>query len=119
MANIQPRRARNGRLTFRVQVRLHGHPPVNRSFHRRTDARLWAQQIESSIRRGEALATNEARKHTVAELVDRRLELLERRKPHSVKDQRRILEWWKDQLGAYALANVTPALIASKRDKLL
>jgi len=119
MANIQQRRGKGGRWTFRVQVRLRGHPSVTRTFHRRTDARDWAQQTETSIRRGEALATNEARKHTLAELIDRRLELLQRRKPNSVKDQRRILDWWKTELGAYALANITPAVIASKRDKLL
>ncbi len=119
MANIQVRKGREGRTSYRAQVRLRGHPPLSRTFERKTDARVWAQQTETSIRRGEALATNEARKHTVAELIDRHLEMLERRKPSSIKDQRRILTWWRDELGDYALVNVTPAVVAARRDKLL
>lgn len=119
MANIQPRRTKDGQVTFRVQVRLRGHPPVSRSFERRTDARLWAQQMEASIRKGDALPTVEARKHTLGALVDRYLEGLERRRPEAVAKQRQILGWWKEQMGAYSLNNVTPALIAEKRDELL
>lgn len=119
VANIQSRRGKDGSTTFRVQVRLRGHPPVSRSFVRRTDARLWAQQMEASIRKGDALPVNEARKHTLGDLVDRYLEVIERRNPVALKDQKRILGWWKQELGAYALANITPALIAQKRDELL
>lgn len=79
MANIQARKAKDGSTSFRVQVRLRGHPPISRSFERRTDARLWAQQMEASIRKGDALPTNEARKHTLGALVDRYLEAVERR----------------------------------------
>lgn len=119
MANIQARKAKDGSTSFRVQVRLRGHPPISRSFERRTDARLWAQQMKASIRKGDALPTNEARKHTLGALVDRYLEAVERRNPESLKKQKQILGWWKAELGPYSLNNVTPALIAEKRDALL
>ena len=98
---------------------MRGHPPVTRSFKSKTDARLWAQQKEASIRRGEALPSNEARKHTVNALIDRYLETVSRRRPEALQKQKQILGWWKRQIGAYYLSNVTPALIAEKRDELL
>ncbi len=73
--------------------------------------------MEASIRKGDALPTNEARKHTLGALVDRYLEAVERRNPESLKKQKQILGWWKAELGPYSLNNVTPALIAEKRDR--
>lgn len=40
-------------------------------------------------------------------------------KPKSKKRQRQNLEWWRDRLGAYLLADITPALIVECRDELL
>jgi integrase len=119
VATIQKRTTADGRVTYRVQVRLHGQPPQSRTFERKTDARNWAQQIEAAIRRGDALPTNEARRHTVAQLIERYLEREARRKPHALKKLTQMLGWWNDRLGAYSLAAVTPAVIAQKRDELL
>ncbi|NGX38388.1 MAG: Tyrosine recombinase XerC [Chlamydiae bacterium] len=40
------------------------------------------------------------------------------RKPKSQKKQTAQLLWWKEELGAFTFADVTPALIAQKRDEL-
>jgi integrase len=40
-------------------------------------------------------------------------------KPKSEKRQRQNLEWWRDRLGAYLLADITPALLVECRDELL
>lgn len=119
MANIQQRRGADGSVSYRVQIRLKGHPPEHATFARKTDAKIWAQQTEAAIREGRHLVVNESKKHTLGDLVDRHLESLQRKSPHSYPKQRQILQWWKDQLGARALANVTPALIAEQRDALL
>lgn len=119
MPAITERKGKTGRITYRVQVRIQGHPPAFRTFQRRSDARLWAQQIEAAIRRGEALPTPENRKRLFRELADRYLQIVERRNPSALAKQRQIMEWWKRQLGHYYLANVTPAVIAERRDALL
>lgn len=119
MANIQQRTGKDGRVSYRVQVRLRGFPPQSASFERRTDAKNWAQQTEAAIREGRYFPTQEAKRHTVAELVDRYLAVQERRKPAALAKDKQTLAWWKAQLGSYALSAVTPALIASKRDLLM
>jgi site-specific recombinase XerD len=40
------------------------------------------------------------------------------KRPSTAYNQRYQLRWWKAQLGHYALADVTPALLIEYRDKL-
>jgi integrase len=117
MASIEKRISAGG-PSFRVKVRLKGHPPQWATFERLTDAKRWAQQTEAAIREGRYFATTEAKRHTLAELLDRYLREVMPRKPKSAKDQTRQLQWWKAQLGSYSLADVTPSLLAEYRDKL-
>lgn len=117
MATITLRTASDGAKSYRVEVRLKGHPPQRATFNRLTDARRWAQATEAAIREGRHFKTSEAKRRTLAELVDRYVREV---CPHK-KDgahQARQLAWWKDQIGDYALADVTPALIAETRDHL-
>lgn len=119
MANIQERVAKDGKTTYRVQVRLRGYPSQTATFNRKTDARRWAQQIETAIREGRHFKTAEAKKRTLSELIDRYIEQVLPNKPKSFNKQSAQLLWWKEQLGAYVLADITPALIAEYRDLLL
>lgn len=119
MANIQERTSKDGKTTYRVQVRLKGYPSQTATFARKTDARRWAQQIETAIREGRHFKTAEAKKRTLAELIDRYIEQVLPSKPKSFDKQQAQLLWWKEKLGAYALADITPALVAEYRDLLL
>jgi hypothetical protein len=56
---------------YRARVRIKGFPPQSAAFERLTDARRWAQQTEAAIREGRHFKTNEAKKHTLGELIDR------------------------------------------------
>ena len=116
---IQARRSNDGSLSYRVQVRLRGFPAQSATFVRRTDAKKWKTQTEAALREGRYFPIQEAKRHTLTELVDRYLETVQRRRPHALAKERQRLGWWKEQLGAYALASITPALIAKKRDELL
>jgi integrase len=105
-------------VSYHVEVRLKGSRPQRATFTRLTDARKWGQQTESAIREGRYFKTTEARKHTLADLVDRYKESVLPAK----KDQRKQkaqLDWLRGQLGHYTLADVTPAMIGEVRDKLL
>lgn len=116
MATIRKRQTGSDSV-WHVQVRLKGHPQETATFARKTDAKKWAQDTESAIREGRHFKTREARKHTLGELVERYLaQHLSGKK--SAKDQRRVLEWWNTKIGAYSLADVTPALLVEWRDKL-
>lgn len=119
MANIEKRSSKDGETSYRVKVRLKGYPPQSATFERLTDAKKWAASTESAIREGRHFKTVEAKRHSLAEMVDRYLrEVLPKKKPSSQAGQDRQLRWWKDQLGHYTLADITPALIIQYRDKL-
>jgi len=117
MASIEKRKNRKGETTYRVKIRLKGFPTQTATFERLTDARKWEQQTESAIREGRHFKTMESKRHTAAEMIDRyKQDVLPNKK--SGKDQARHLDWWKEQLGSYVLADVTPAIIVEHRDKL-
>jgi hypothetical protein len=52
MANIEKRIAKSGAVSYRVKIRLKGHPEQIATFERITDARKWIQDNESAIREG-------------------------------------------------------------------
>lgn len=121
MAVIENRRQNDGSVRYRARVRLKGHPERSQTFERKSDARDWARQIEADLKRGRYVPTSEAARRTVAEMVDRyTTQSLPRRARN--RDSRKsvaLLSWWKSKIGAVAVANVTPALIAEHRDELL
>jgi hypothetical protein len=107
------------KTSYRVMVRLRGHPAQYATFTRKTNAAKWAQKTEAAIREGRHFNAVESRKHTVADLIDRyRQEVLSDKPEAKCRDQERHLRWWGDQLGSYRLSDVTPALISEQRSKL-
>lgn len=117
MAAIEKRTAQDGAVSYRVKVRLKGKPTQSATFERLTDARKWAAATEAAIREGRHFAKTEAKRHTLADMIDRYVRDVLPGKP-SRDVQGPQLEWWKAQIGAYTLADVTPAMIAETRDKL-
>ncbi|KAB2922243.1 MAG: site-specific integrase [Candidatus Contendobacter sp.] len=116
MSCIEKRQRKRGK-SYRVKVRLKG---VSKSatFPKKDDAERWASKTETMIREGHFFRTEEAKRHTLAELIERYISgaLASKRD----KAQRAVqLRWWKSKLGDHPLAYVTPALIAEQRDKLL
>lgn len=118
MAAIEKRTTKNGKTTFRVKIRLKGCADQTATFERLTDARRWVQQTESAIREGRYFKTSEAKRHVLSEAIDRYVKSVLVNKPKSFKDQKTQLDWWKNEIGCYSLADVTPALLSEYRDKL-
>ncbi len=118
MANIQKRLTKNGKKTYRVQVRIKGYPAQTATFEKRHDAKRWAQQTEAAIREGRHFKTSEAKKHTLNDLIERYSADFLPNYPNNAKDKRYQLAWWKQKIGKYLLADITPALISEYKDKL-
>jgi integrase len=116
MATFKRRTNAEGKTRFTAIVRKKGHPPEVQTFGSLTKARAWAQQIEAAVEAGK-LPSTEARKHTLTELIHRYTRDTLPHKRDAAK-QKQQLEWWEQQLGAYLLADCTPARIAEYRDKL-
>ncbi|MCB2199020.1 site-specific integrase [bacterium] len=118
MATIQKRVLKDGTIRYRAIVRIRGTSRQEMTFDRKTDAKNWANKIETEIRDGKVILTSQASRHTFGELIDRYTESILPRKKSS-KDQKRHLDWWKTELGDRFLCNITPSLLAEYRDSLL
>jgi integrase len=120
MATIQKRINGSGKVTFRVQVRRKGQPAQTATFERLTDAKKWAHTAEAAAIEGRHFKHAEAKKHTLSELVERYCRGVLPHKRLTTREKRTAqLKVWAEALGTHALADVTPAMLAEFRDKLL
>jgi hypothetical protein len=71
MATIVRRPGKNGQQVYRVQVRRKRAPPLSATFTKLSDARKWVQVTEAAILEGRYFPTTEAKRHTLADLIDR------------------------------------------------
>jgi len=65
MDGIQERMSQTGELTYRVRIRLKGHPIQTKTFDRLTDARRWKQETEVKLKEGRYFKSSEAQKRTL------------------------------------------------------
>lgn len=119
MANIQKRERKNGPI-FRVQVRIKGFPVQTKSFKRLTDAKMWAQQTEASIRKGEFQnVIKTAGKKTLGDVIARyRKEVLPRKSEGTQRAENTHLDFWEAAFGVYALSNIEAEKISEKMAEL-
>src|SRR5262249_30686205 len=119
MAAIEQRTGKDGQQVYRVKVRRKGALLLTATFSKLSEARTWAQVTEGAVLEGRHFKTAEAKRHTVAEMVDRYVcDILPHKSHSSIYNQTLQLHWWKAQLGHCVLADITPALLAKYRDKL-
>lgn len=121
MATIEKRKGTDGATTYRVRIRKRGHPEYSETFTRKTDAEQWARQIEADLSRGRYLPSNDARRRTFGEMIDRYVKdvLPHKQRNRTADKMTGQLEWWKAQLGPYALVTITPSTVSDCKAKLL
>lgn len=119
MKGIEKRTNKDGSFTYRARVRIKGHPSVSESFSSLTLAKKWKRDTESAIERGRFQFSSLAKKHTLAELIDRYIENILPTKPKNARNDKQQLLWWKQELGHCLLSDIKPSHIAQKRDELL
>lgn len=110
MAAIEKRTAKDGTVTYRVKVRLRGQPVQSASFSSLTKAKQWGTQTEAAIREGRYFQTVEAKRHTLAEAIER---YARENLPKIRTGNKRLplLQWWSDKLGNRTLAELTAPAI--------
>src|SRR5262249_34880026 len=119
MATIEQRTGKDGQLVYRVKVRRKGQLPQTATFAKLAEAKKWAQVTEGAVVEGRHFPSTAAKRHTVSDLIDRYIsDVLPSKRASTAYNQCYQLRWWKTQLGHYALADVTPALLVEYRDKL-
>jgi integrase len=119
MGSIREVLKSNGEVSFHAEVRIKGSKPQRASFRTKTLAKKWIQDVESAIRDGRHFRTAEAKRHNVAELIDRFItEWCPRYEKYAAK-QKQLLMWWRNEIGHFLLADILPSHIVAGRDKLL
>lgn len=118
MANIEKRTSQDGNVSYRVKIRLKGFPTQSATFDRLADAKKYIQQTEAAIREGRYFQTQESKKHTLKEAINRYIADVLPTKPKNTIAQGGQLNWWRETLGDYSLADITPARIVQCRDQL-
>ena len=112
MASINKHVSKSGKTTYRVRVRVRGQPTASATFDRLSDARAWARLTEADLRAGRYIEKMEAKRHTLAELLEKYEAVqLPQKAAQTQKNQRRQLAWWRERYGALSLASFTPARI--------
>ena len=114
MATIQKRQGKNG-TSYRVQIRLKGHPPDAATFQRLTDAKRWAAETESAIRAGRYFGVS--RRRTFADLADEYLSEV-RGRLKSAGGIEQHLAWWVSEFEGLTLDDIKARTISAARDKL-
>lgn len=119
MATIEKRERKNG-TTYKAVVRIKGLPPQRRSFKRITDAKLWVQQTEASIRKGDFQnVVQTAARKTLSDVIARyRADILPAKNPGTQETEAAHLAYWERELGSYALSYITPELAGAKVKEL-
>jgi integrase len=115
---IDIRISSNNVITFRARFRKRGHPEITQTFPDLKLAKHWLIEQNRNAMMGIHLPHLKASKRTLTEAVDRYLETVLPRKPGNADNTIRHLNWWKKQLGGFALSAIRPQMIAEKRDEL-
>ena len=119
MGTITKRLTADDKPYYTVQIRLKGYPAQTATFPRLTDAKKWVLVTEAAIKEGRHFKTAEAKKHSFSDLVDRYIKVeLPKYNEKEQRERKSKLLWWKDKLGVYSLADITPPLIVECRDLL-
>lgn len=120
MATIRKGQKADGTTIYNVQIRMKGHPHQSATFYRLTDARRWIQDTESAIRDGRHFPTKTARRHTFQEAFERySAQILAHKADGTQRRQRTQLEWWRERLAPYTLAQITPERISEHKAELM
>jgi len=119
MATIE-KRERSFGTVYMADVRIKGFPRQKKTFKRLTDAKMWAQQTEAAIRKGEFKnAIKTANTKALQDVIDRyRDEVSPHKAETTQRAEKSYLSFWERELGEYALSYVTPELVTEKLDAL-
>lgn len=119
MAEIKERKKKNGEKSYTVSIRIKGHPIMNKTFKRKTDAVEWANRTESQIRENINFPHRAVQRMTVGDLIDKFLEQeLPKKKQKIQKDFVKALTWYKDEIGSLLLSKLPTSSLVECRDKL-
>lgn len=115
---IDVRVTSDGTIRFRARFRKKGHPTQIQVFPELKLAKHWLDEQNRNALLNIHMPNLASKKKTLSEAINLYIETIIPLKPKNAKNTIRHLEWWRGELGAYALSAIRPQLIAQKRDQL-
>ncbi len=109
---------RKHRNKWQVQVRLKGHPPLSKTFLKRSDALYWARKTESAIQRGDLKpGQTSAQGVTLRDLLRRYRDSITVKKRWASNERYQVEALMRERFASQEIANFNPASLAAYRDK--
>ena len=119
MASFTERKNKTGKTSYYAKIRLKGHRTIVKAFERKTDAKNWVSKTESEIKDGKRFKVLKGRNITLSELIEKyQDEVLVHKGRVMQADQTTQLNWWKDEIGYMALAEISRSDIEEGKKKL-
>lgn len=114
------KRERKKGTVYRAVVRIKGFPQQQKSFTRLTDAKMWVQQTEAAIRKGEFQnVVKTAAAKTLKDVIERyRKEIVPHKAASTQRAEKTYVNYWERTLGEYALSYIDAELINDEINKL-
>lgn len=112
-------RVRNGRHQMIVEVYRNGRRFFkSKTFNSKRAAFDWEKKFLYEIDSG--LVTKESlKKRRLSDAIQKYASIVLPHKPKNAKNVTQHLKWWETQIGSLALTEITPAVLAECRDRLL
>ncbi len=118
MPSIKTRYTKEGKPYYTVEIRIKGQKSVNKTFHKLTEAKIWAARTESGIRERRLFPERMRQNKTAKQMIERYIaDVLPFRKRATREET--ICNWWRDELGDINLNDLNPSVIAAGKTKLL
>lgn len=105
-------------IKFRARFRKKGHPNQIQVFPELKLAKHWLEEQNRNALLNIHMPNLAAKKKTLSDVIDLYIETILPLKPKNAKNTIRHLEWWRKELGEYAIAAIRSQLIGQKRDLL-
>jgi integrase len=117
MASIYQRTNKDGSKVWRAVIRIKNYPTISDHFDRKRAAEDWAKETETKIKNGKYDFTKN-REKTVAELIDLYIQDAVIGHHKAADDTIFQLNYFKEEIGKYALTYITPEVLIAQRKVL-
>ncbi|AYH43346.1 integrase [Azoarcus sp. DN11] len=104
---------------WQARITRHGFPPEAKTFRTRQEAEAWARSVEVEVDKGVYQSRTAAEQTSLGDILQRYAEEVTPSKKGAKEETIRLAALRKMRIGKFALANLTPAVVASFRDERL
>jgi len=104
-------------VSWQAVVRRGDHPTLSKTFKTRREAEVWETSIEDAINKDEYLPSQESKRRTAREMLER-YRKYELPKKRDQRNYTRHLDFWIERIGHYKISAISRAMIVEIRDEM-